>query len=135
MSFTCDTSLYRAQIAKAMKRMHQRKNIGKIILSPMKEPEPEPEPAPKEMKAANAQEEEKPAEEGEGKAEEGKAEEEGKSEGEGKAEEGSKPKGEEGKPEGEGKAEEVPAETDTAAAEKVRYLSVSGGNKVVVLLR
>ena len=30
-----------------MKRMHERKNVGKIILSPMKEPEPEPEPKPK----------------------------------------------------------------------------------------
>ena len=29
-----------------MQRMHQRKNVGKIILSPMKEPEPEPTPAP-----------------------------------------------------------------------------------------
>ena len=27
-----------------MQRIHERKNVGKIILSPMKEPEPEPEP-------------------------------------------------------------------------------------------
>ena len=29
-----------------MQKIHQRKNVGKIILSPMKEPEPEPEPKP-----------------------------------------------------------------------------------------
>lgn len=28
-----------------MLRIHERKNVGKIILSPMKEPEPKPEPA------------------------------------------------------------------------------------------
>lgn len=28
-----------------MQRIHERKNVGKIILSPRKEPEPEPEPA------------------------------------------------------------------------------------------
>jgi len=27
-----------------MQRIHDRKNVGKIVLSPMKEPEPEPEP-------------------------------------------------------------------------------------------
>lgn len=27
-----------------MQRIHERKNVGKIILSPLKEPEPEPEP-------------------------------------------------------------------------------------------
>ena len=30
-----------------MRKIHDRKNVGKIILSPMKEPEPEPTPAPK----------------------------------------------------------------------------------------
>ena len=35
------------QVGKAMRKMHERKNVGKIILSPMKEPEPEPTPAPK----------------------------------------------------------------------------------------
>ena len=35
-----------SQVGKAMQRMHERKNVGKIILSPMKEPEPEPEPTP-----------------------------------------------------------------------------------------
>ena len=34
------------QIAKAMKKIHDRKNIGKIILSPMKEPQTEPEAEP-----------------------------------------------------------------------------------------
>ena len=29
-----------------MQRIHERKNVGKIILSPMKEPEPEPVAAP-----------------------------------------------------------------------------------------
>ena len=35
-----------------MKKMHERKNVGKIILSPLKEPEPEPEPIPKVKGAA-----------------------------------------------------------------------------------
>ena len=35
-----------------MKKMHERKNVGKIILSPLKEPEPEPEPIPKAKGAA-----------------------------------------------------------------------------------
>ena len=34
------------QVGKAMQRIHERKNVGKIILSPMKEPEPEPVAAP-----------------------------------------------------------------------------------------
>lgn len=32
------------EVGKAMQRMHQRKNVGKIIISPMKEPTPEPTP-------------------------------------------------------------------------------------------
>ena len=42
------------QVGKAMRKMHERKNVGKIILSPMKEPEPEPTPAPKPEAAAAA---------------------------------------------------------------------------------
>ena len=34
----------RGQVGRAMQRMHDRKNIGKVILSPMKEPEPAPPP-------------------------------------------------------------------------------------------
>lgn len=41
------------QVGKAMKKMHERKNVGKIILSPMKEPEPEPEPEPKPKVASS----------------------------------------------------------------------------------
>ena len=37
-----------------MRKMHERKNVGKIILSPMKEPEPEPTPAPKPEAAVAA---------------------------------------------------------------------------------
>ena len=40
------------QVGKAMQRMHERKNVGKILLSPMKQPEPEPEPAPPAEPAA-----------------------------------------------------------------------------------
>ena len=36
--------LFGFQVGKAMQRIHDRKNVGKIVLSPMKEPEPEPEP-------------------------------------------------------------------------------------------
>ena len=35
-----------------MQHMHDRKNVGKIILSPMKEPEPEPVAAPPAEPAA-----------------------------------------------------------------------------------
>lgn len=42
------------QVGKAMKKMHDRKNVGKIILSPMKEPEPEPEPKPKAVSSKTA---------------------------------------------------------------------------------
>lgn len=42
------------QVGKAMKKMHDRKNVGKIILSPMKEPEPEPEPKPKAASSKTA---------------------------------------------------------------------------------
>ena len=34
-----------------MQKIHQRKNVGKVILSPMKEPEPEPEPKPPSAEA------------------------------------------------------------------------------------
>ena len=37
-----------------MRKMHERKNVGKIVLSPMKEPEPEPEPTPPAAAAAPA---------------------------------------------------------------------------------
>ena len=40
------------QVGKAMQKMHERKNVGKIILSPMKEPEPEPTPPPAAAAAA-----------------------------------------------------------------------------------
>lgn len=42
------------QVGKAMKKMHERKNVGKIILSPTKEPEPEPEPKPKAASSKTA---------------------------------------------------------------------------------
>ncbi|XP_029191095.2 synaptic vesicle membrane protein VAT-1 homolog [Acropora millepora] len=42
------------EVGKAMKKMHERKNVGKIILSPMKEPEPEPEPKPKAASSKTA---------------------------------------------------------------------------------
>ncbi|KAL9976052.1 hypothetical protein ACROYT_G013287 [Oculina patagonica] len=71
------------EVGKAMQRMHDRKNVGKILLSPMKEPEPEPVPAPPAQPAATKEEklktEEKEGEEKtEGEKEEPKAEEEKK---------------------------------------------------------
>jgi len=39
------------EVGKAMQKIHQRKNVGKVILSPMKEPEPEPEPKPPSAEA------------------------------------------------------------------------------------
>ncbi|KAJ7356038.1 Synaptic vesicle membrane protein VAT-1 [Desmophyllum pertusum] len=47
------------EVGKAMQRMHERKNVGKIILSPMKEPEPEPEPTPPPEPAVTKEEETK----------------------------------------------------------------------------
>ena len=35
-----------SQVGKAMQKMHERKNIGKLILSPMKEPTQDPVPVP-----------------------------------------------------------------------------------------
>ncbi|PFX31367.1 Synaptic vesicle membrane protein VAT-1-like [Stylophora pistillata] len=54
-------------VGKAMQRMHQRKNVGKIIISPMKEPTLEPTPQPPAEPA--------PTEEEDGKTEDKEGEE------------------------------------------------------------
>ncbi|XP_068725582.1 synaptic vesicle membrane protein VAT-1 homolog [Montipora capricornis] len=112
------------EVGKAMKKMHERKNVGKIILSPLKEPEPEPEPIPKAKGAAEpakeagaeTKAEEKQATEGakepEGKEdvkEEAKEEPKEEPKEEAKEEDKTEPQGEkteEAKPE-EGKTEEA----------------------------
>ncbi|XP_031558780.1 synaptic vesicle membrane protein VAT-1 homolog, partial [Actinia tenebrosa] len=68
------------EVAKAQQKMHERKNIGKILLSPLKEPEPEPEPEPKKKKRSESkvEAEQKPngeAEEAKPDAKEGEKEE------------------------------------------------------------
>ncbi|KAK3733994.1 hypothetical protein QZH41_009860 [Actinostola sp. cb2023] len=40
-------------VARAQQKMHDRINIGKILLSPLKEPEPEPEPIKKRKKSGS----------------------------------------------------------------------------------
>lgn len=55
------------EVGKAMQRMHQRKNVGKIIISPMKEPTLEPTPQPPAEPA--------PTEEEDGKTEDKEGEE------------------------------------------------------------
>lgn len=49
------------QVGRAMAKMHERKNVGKVILSTEKEPEPEPEPEKKkEKKRKDTKKEKKP---------------------------------------------------------------------------
>lgn len=49
-----NTIYFCSKVVKAQQKMHERKNIGKIILSPLKEPEPEPEPEPKKKKKSGS---------------------------------------------------------------------------------
>ncbi|XP_032220198.1 synaptic vesicle membrane protein VAT-1 homolog isoform X2 [Nematostella vectensis] len=132
-----DSVLALEEAGKAMQKMHDRKNIGKMVLSPMKEPEPEPEPVepPKdkhkkkgkkgsdeEGEGEGKEEEEQKPEEADGGKEEGASGEEKKEEevtksDEKKKDEDSKP--EEAKPE-EPKEDEKSKPEETKAEEEAK---------------
>jgi len=103
-------------VCDAMQKMHDRKNIGKLLLDPAQEPKPKP-PTPVKAKVKKEKKEKvtSPTKEEAPKAEDGVAEENGKSDESGKAEENGK--ADEEKPAAENGADKV---EEVKVAEEVK---------------